>query len=148
MSFLRPLRRMVAVPLIMMALSLPTELAAETEDGAVMKPADALEWVTPNRIPFSYVWGDAKRGAHGEFVRFPAGFVSPVHHHSNAYHGVVIDGVLMNPMGRAESATRLPAGSYYFVPGGAVHTTRCVSEQDCLIYLHQDGPFDFVPTDQ
>jgi len=129
-------------------LALPAGAIAENETAAVMKPADTLEWVAPDRIPFSYVWGDFKQSAHGEFVRFPAGFVSPVHHHSNAYHGVIVEGVLMNPMGRAESAEQLPAGSYYFVPGNAVHTTRCVSDQDCIIYIHQDGPFDFVPVDQ
>ena len=133
---------------IVAALSVPTGGAAENEGVAVMKPADTLEWVAPNWIPSSYVWGDFTQGAHGEFVRFPAGFVSPVHHHSNPYHGVIVEGVLMNPMGRAESADHLPAGSYYFVPGNAVHTTRCVSEQDCVIYIHQNDPFDFVPADQ
>ncbi len=126
----------------------PVATATEPSSQPVMTAPVELEWVTPNRIPFAYVWGDATRSAHGEFVRFPAGFVSPVHHHSHAYHGVIIEGVLSNPMGRDETAKPLPAGSYYYVPAGAIHTTRCVSDQDCLIYLHQDGPFDFVPADQ
>ncbi len=128
-----PTSRFSAAFTIVAALSLPADAAAENEAAAVMKPANTLEWVAPNKIPFSYVWGDFKQDAHGEFVHFPAGFVSPVHHHSNGYHGVIIEGVLMNPMGRAESAENLPAGSYYFVPGDALHTTRCISDQDCVI---------------
>ena len=123
-----------------------SEVAAQPAKAAVISPAEKLQWTkNENGIPFVYVWGDASSGPHGEFVKFPAGFTTPLHTHTADYHGVVISGTLMNPMGDAETGPELRPGSYYFVPGGQKHRTKCVSETDCVFYLHQDAKFDFVP---
>ena len=57
---------------------------------------------------------------------------------------LVIEGVLQNPMGEAADAVSLPAGSAYFVPGGALHRTLCVSKTPCLFYVHQQASFDLI----
>ena len=41
-------------------------------------------------------YGDMAEGAHGTFVKMPAGFVSEVHTHSQDYYAVVIAGVMVN----------------------------------------------------
>ncbi len=119
--------------------------AQEAGDEVVLSPAADLEWVTNQRgASFSYPWKHAD-GRHGDVIRFPAGFDSGPHTHTAAYRGVVIQGVLMNPPERETTSVRLPAGSTWFVAGGAVHSTKCVSEQECMFYVHQKAAFDFKP---
>lgn len=117
--------------------------ALATEPGALMLPASQLDWQREGGPPFAQAWADAD-GSHGRFFRFPPEFASPLHIHTHDYHGVVIEGVLQNPMGDAAAAVSLPAGSAYFVPGGALHRTLCVSETPCLFYVHQQAPFDLI----
>ena len=119
---------------------------AENEQSATMTPADTLEWMQEGGPPFAEAWTDDD-GAHGRFVRFPPGFSSPIHIHSHDYHGIVVMGVMDNPMGDEDDAVDLPSGSAYFVPGKAVHKTRCVSDTPCLFYVHQNGPFDLIVQD-
>jgi len=120
--------------------------SARSGAGPVMSPAQMLKWIrNENGAQFAFVWGDAASGPHGEFVRFPAGFTTPLHMHSSDYHGVVIGGTLMNPMDDNSTGPELPAGSYYSVPGGRRHLTRCVSTVDCVFYIHQQAKFDFIP---
>lgn len=115
----------------------------ENERLATMTPADTLEWRQDGGPPFAEAWSD-KDGAHGRFVRFPAGFSSPAHIHTHDYHGIVVTGVMDNPMGGGDDAVDLPAGSAYFVPGKTVHKTRCVSDTPCLFCIHQKAAFDLI----
>jgi len=88
-------------------------------------------------------YGDLGKGAHGTFIRMPAGFVSPVHIHTEDYWGVVISGVAVNGPPGAEPV-QLPAGSYWFQKGGERHVTQCVSPNECLFFISQQGKFDYV----
>ena len=116
---------------------------ADDRQSATMTPADTLEWVQDGGPPFAVAWSDDD-GAHGRFVRFPPGFSSPIHTHSHDYHGIVVMGVMDNPMHDEDDAVDLPSGSAYFVPGKSVHTTRCISDTPCLFYVHQNAPFDLI----
>lgn len=90
-------------------------------------------------------FGDLSKGKHSTFIRMPAGFVSPVHTHTEDYYGVVIKGEAVN--GRpGEKDVRLPVGSYWFQRGEEAHITKCVSKTDCLFFITQPGKFDYVPT--
>ena len=128
--------------LIWVVLVSPTAIA-DNEQLATMTPADALEWSQEGGPPFAVAWSDDD-GAHGRFVRFPPGFSSPIHIHSHDYHGIVVKGVMDNPMGEEKDAIDLPPGSAYFVPGNSVHKTRCVSDMPCLFYVHQNAAFDLI----
>jgi len=37
----------------------------------------------------------------------------------------------------------LPAGSYYFQKGGERHVTKCISSNECVFFVSQNGKFDF-----
>jgi len=88
-------------------------------------------------------YGDLAHGAHGTFIRMPAGFSSPIHLHTEDYYGVVISGVGANGLpGAADTA--LPAGSYWFQKGGENHVTKCLSPTDCIFFISQPGKFDYV----
>ncbi len=114
-------------------------------DSIVLLPVSDLEWQTnPRGASFSYPWKE-EGGRHGDVVRFPPGFDSGPHTHTASYRGVVIQGELMNPAGRESTSVRLPPGSTWFVAGGVVHSTKCVSDQECMFYVHQEAGFDFTP---
>lgn len=90
-------------------------------------------------------YGDLAHGAHGTFIRMPAGFVSPVHIHTADYWGVVLSGVAVNTTPGGPDLA-LPVGSYWFQKGGEPHVTKCVSPNECLFFINQPAHFDYVLT--
>ena len=88
-------------------------------------------------------YGDLGHGPHGTSIRMPAGFVSPVHIHTEDYWGVVISGVAINGV-PGSSDVPLPAGSYWFQKGGERHVTKCISPNECLFFISQQGKFDYL----
>ena len=89
-------------------------------------------------------FGDLAHGAHGTFIKMPAGFVSPIHTHTTDYYGVVISGVGANGLpGSAD--VPLPVGSYWFQKGGERHVTKCLSPNECIFFINQPAKFDYLP---
>ena len=88
-------------------------------------------------------YGDLARGAHGTFIKMPAGFVSPVHTHTEDYWGVVISGVAANGIPGSKDIP-LPVGSYWFQKGGEAHVTKCLSPNECIFFISQNGKFDYI----
>jgi beta-alanine degradation protein BauB len=90
-------------------------------------------------------YGDPTLGAHGTFLKMPGGFVSPAHTHSSDYWAVVISGIAANgPPGSTD--VPLPVGSYWYQKGGEVHVTKCLTPNECLFFISQQAPFDFIPS--
>ncbi len=113
----------------------------------VVKPAETLEFQKINpAIAMAHAYGDRSKGSHGSFGTFPAEFITPMHTHSGAYHGVVIEGMMTNPFAGEASAPLMRPGSYWYVAAGAEHATACVSKTPCKFYFYADGAFDFTPT--
>jgi len=88
-------------------------------------------------------YGDLAHGAHGTFIKMPAGFASKVHTHTEDYWGVVISGVGVNEKPGAPDVA-LPVGSYWFQKGGERHVTKCISPNECIFFINQSGKFDYV----
>ena len=88
-------------------------------------------------------YGDLAHGAHGTFIKMPAGFSSKVHTHTEDYWGVVISGVAVNQKPGAPDVA-LPVGSYWFQKGGERHVTKCISPNECIFFINQGGKFDYV----
>lgn len=114
----------------------PVATAAGTVDYQNINPA----------IQMGGAYGNLSATAHGTFGKFPANFITPVHTHTFAYHGVVIGGTMTNPFGAKGEAnpTQMASGSYWYVPAGMPHATACVSDEPCQFYFHSDGGFDFT----
>ena len=89
-------------------------------------------------------FGDLSKGAHSTFVKLPAGFVSSLHTHSEDYYGVVISGVVANEVSGAVKDRALAPGSYWFQKGKANHVTKCLSANECVVFITQPGKFDYV----
>jgi hypothetical protein len=98
---------------------------------------------THGELSAAPAYGDLGHGAHGTFIKMPAGFVSPVHTHTEDYWGVVISGVAVNGVPGSPDV-QLPVGSYWFQKGGERHVTKCVSPNECIFFISQRGKFDYV----
>ena len=80
--------------------------------------AEDLKWVAlpDSPVKMSVVWGDPAAGAFGAFLKFPAGFEAPLHHHTADHHVVVVSGTaILAPEG--EAAKRLGPGSTFTFTG-------------------------------
>ena len=88
-------------------------------------------------------YGDLAHGAHGTFIKMPAGFVSRIHVHTEDYWGVVISGVAVNGVPGGTDVA-LPVGSYWFQKGGERHITKCISPNECILFISQNGKFDYI----
>lgn len=98
-------------------------------------------------IKMATAYGDRAKGAHGSFGQFPANFITPMHTHSGAYHGIVVKGTMTNPFAGETTPPEMAAGSYWYVPANAVHATACVSDTPCEFYFYADSAFDFHPSE-
>ncbi len=127
-------------------------LAASTDQPSTSTPVTQLHYgatgVTDGahgELNAAAAFGDLAHGQHGTFIKMPAGFVSPLHTHTEDYWGVVISGVAVN--GKPGSAdVQLPVGSYWFQKGGEPHITKCISPNECIFFINQNGKFDYIPT--
>jgi quercetin dioxygenase-like cupin family protein len=134
-----------------LALALPAraQVAAPAEPIApsMMAPS-AVEWVeiVPG-VRFAAVYGAWDKEAHGKLISIDAGIRTPMHVHSGAYHGIVVEGIVTNPYAGEEGEVGMGPGTYWYVPGGAPHITACVSEEPCLFYTYADGAWDIAVRD-
>jgi hypothetical protein len=116
----------------------------------VFMPPGDLKWgdLNPTGAPgvkIADVWGDHTKSGFGAFLRFPAGFLAPLHTHTNAIKLVVISGTyIQTPEGKAEH--RMGPGSYVFQPGGTYkHISACDKASECLLFIQSTGKFDLKP---
>jgi beta-alanine degradation protein BauB len=135
------------------ALALAASVAiAGSEDQSRSLPVTQLQYGSTGvsdgvhgEVKAAAAYGDSSRGAHGTFLKTPAGFASPVHTHTNDEWGVIVSGVAANGK-PGDPDLALPAGSYFFQKAGEPHVTKCLSSNECIIFLSQPGKYDFVPT--
>lgn len=88
-------------------------------------------------------YGDLQHGAHGTFIKMPAGFVSDIHIHTGEYYAVVISGVGVNGLPGSKDIP-LPVGSYWSQKGGERHVTKCISPNECIFFISQSVKFDEI----
>lgn len=116
-----------------------------------LMPQPDLTWeTTPEGVAFAALNGNRFEESYMAMVRLPAGLVSPVHVKTAGMFGLVISGemVHMQDVQDAGAAPVLTAGDYYEIPAGLPHLSKCVSTTDCVTFLYQDGPFDFLPIEE
>ena len=114
-------------------------------DGSVSIPVTALKFESTGNGPTkaAQAYGDRYNGAHGSFVKLPAGFTSPPHTHTEDYYAVVISGVIAHGS-EGEPDVPLATGSYWFQKGKERHVTKCLSTNECVFFQSQAGKADFL----
>jgi hypothetical protein len=131
---------------------LAAAVLAQGSGQPVFMPSADLKWadLDPKGVPgikIVDVWGDHTKSGYGAFLIFPAGFLSPLHTHTNDIKIVVVSGTYTQaPEGKATA--RLGPGSYAFQPGGSYkHISGCDKASECLLFIESTGPFDLLPVD-
>ncbi|GEN98171.1 hypothetical protein NSE01_00040 [Novosphingobium sediminis] len=120
------------------------------EGPSVSTPADKISFFNSGvktekgELQAGPAYGDLQHGRHGTFIHMPAGFVSPVHTHTEDYFAVVIKGTGANQLPGGKIIP-LPVGSYWFQKGEEAHVTQCLSKEPCVFFIVQPGKFDYVP---
>ncbi len=93
------------------------------------------------------LWGDPATGAYGAYQQYPAGSASPLHSFSTDQRIVMIQGATLHwtEEETIEDAMRKPIGAYMIMPAGVEHYAACEADgNDCIVFVAQDGPFDFT----
>lgn len=107
-------------------------------------PKDALKW-TDAGIPgvsTAVVHGDMAKGASHFYLKYPAGFASPLHHHSADHYATTVSGSLSLTANGKEH--RLGPGSFFAFTGKASHVARCAGPEACVMFIDARGPWDVV----
>jgi uncharacterized protein YjlB len=127
-------------------------LATAADTGQIENvPQNQLKWETTKEgVGFAPLQGERYEEAYMAMVRLPAGLVSPAHIKSANMYGLVVSGTIANIAIGADPSTEvaLPTGSYYKIPAGLAHVSKCISDVDCVTFLYQDGKFDFLLVEQ
>jgi mannose-6-phosphate isomerase-like protein (cupin superfamily) len=112
--------------------------------GAVIRPSGDLAW-SPAGVPgvsTAVVQGDLSNGPSRFYLKYAAGFVAPVHHHSPDHFVTTVSGQLVLVIDGTEH--RLAPGSYFALTGKAKHGARCEGGEDCVMFIDALGPWDVV----
>ena len=122
----------------------PATLAAKKSREDVVWPADAIKWEA-GPIKGTHVaklWGDwTKGGPFGNLIKFDAGLMHPLHHHTQGLRIVIVSGTLVyHPEGGNE--TKLGPGSYLYE--NQKHVSGCTKDADCVFFMTANDKFDLI----
>lgn len=118
---------------------------ASAGKGAVVVPAAKLAW-TAGAIPgvgTAVVAGDLATGPSRFYLKYAAGLVTPLHHHSADHFVTTVAGELVLVVDGVEH--RLAPGSYFALTQKAAHVARCEGASDCVMFIDARGAWDVVP---
>ena len=124
-------------------LAISTSVPARQPSTVVVPQAD-VKWADAGvkGVSVAAVDGDMKKGGSHFYLRYAAGLVTPLHHHSADHQVVTISGNLVLVVDGKEH--RLTPGSYFAFRGKAPHSARCEGSQDCVMFIDARGPWDVV----
>jgi quercetin dioxygenase-like cupin family protein len=120
---------------------------ARAADKAVVWSASDLKWVDNPAMKGAaqaVLWGDPAKGAYGMMRKVPGGTKLGLHTHAHDQRAVMISGSIEFNM-EGEPKKAVGAGSYLFIPGGAVHDATCKAGADCVYFEESSGAADFKP---
>lgn len=88
------------------------------------------------------VSGDMEKGASRFYLKYPAGFVSPSHHHTSDHYVTVISGTIVLTFDGKDH--KLGPGSYFELTGKAAHVAKVEGKEEAVFFIQADGPWDVV----
>ena len=130
-------------PILAFATVLAPAIALAAESAA-SQPASNLKWVNAGvpGVETAVVRGDMKAGASHFYLKYPAGFAAPLHHHSPDHYATTVSGQLVLIVDGKEQ--RMPPGSYFAFVKKAKHAARCEGTEPCVMFIGARGPWDVV----
>jgi len=135
--------RPLALGLLVGVFGLAHAVRAGSTGGATLVTPAALKWSENSNRPGAWqsiVEGDPKTGPSHLFLKYAKTFDGGPHHHTSDHGGYVLSGTLLLTVDGKES--RLPAGSFFWIPGGKVHSVRC--DPECVQAIDVRGKWDAI----
>lgn len=133
------------LPMLFVASGTMYAQKKSTKKPMAVVPSD-LQWTSVpdfDGIWFSVLSGNPETGPYKMFTKIKAGTKFPLHYHSSDDWGVVVQGTFYyQPKDGTE--TRLPSGSFFFIPGKSHHTSGTLEGEDVILYEEGSGKSDFV----
>jgi len=119
--------------------------SAQGAGKAVVAGKSDLKWMDMGipGVAAATVEGDMKKGASHFFLKYPAGLVTPLHHHSPDHYVTVLSGNLVLVVDGKDHP--VPPGSFFALTGKKPHAARCEGKEDCVMSVDARGPWDVVP---
>ena len=129
------------------AVAFPLTASAQTMDHTIVSPQDIKWGKAPPSIPpgaeAAVLYGDpAKEGMFAFRLKFPKGYRIPPHTHPKPEIVTVISGTFRLGMGEVSDPTTakvLPAGSFFVMSPGMVHTA--FADEETVVQLNTTGPW-------
>ena len=108
-------------------------------------PNEKLEWKDAG-VPGVWtaaVAGDMAKTPSRFYLKYKAGLVTPLHHHSADHYVTTVSGNLVLVADGKENS--LAPGSYFSLTEKQPHVARWEGSADCVMFILADGPWDVVP---
>ena len=117
--------------------------AGEAGKSVVLAKAD-LKWkpMGNSGVASAVVSGDMDKGPCRFFLKYPAGLVTPKHHHTANHHVTVVSGTITLTVG--DKQHRLGPGSYFMLADRAMHVAKVEGNEEAVFFIQADGPWDVV----
>ena len=117
--------------------------AGEIGKSVVLSKAD-LKWQAMGNsgVAAAPVSGDMEKGPCRFFLKYPAGLVTPMHHHTADHHVTVISGSITLSAGGKDH--RLGPGDYFMLADRAAHIAKVEGNEPAVFFIQADGPWDVV----
>ena len=132
---------MYAVVLSLSALLLVT-VPARAESTLVMTKAD-LKWKDMgNGIAAAPVSGDMAKGESRFFLKYPAGLVTPNHHHDADHYVTLVLGAITLTVAGKEYP--LGPGDYFALTDKQPHVAKVEGSEEAVFFIQADGPWNVV----
>jgi quercetin dioxygenase-like cupin family protein len=138
------MHRLIPAATAAVAIFTSAPLVAAAAGTAKAIPATDLQWKDAGvaGVSSALVDGHMGKGASHFFLKYAAGFVAPLHHHTADHHVALVSGTLVLVIDGKEH--RLTPGSYFVFKGKAKHAARCEGSQDCVMFSDARAPWDVV----
>ena len=132
---------MYAVVLSLSALLL-VAVPARAESTLVMTKAD-LKWKDMgNGIAAAPVSGDMAKGKSRFFLKYPAGLVTPNHHHDADHYVTLVSGAVTLTVAGKEYP--LGPGDYFALTDKQPHVAKVGGSEEAVFFIQADGPWNVV----
>jgi mannose-6-phosphate isomerase-like protein (cupin superfamily) len=131
------------VAIAAVVLSTAFASAGEIAKTAVLSKAD-LKWKMMGNagVAAAPVSGDMEKGPSRFFLKYPAGLVTPLHHHSANHHVVVVSGSITLTVGGKDYL--LGPGAYFTLADKAPHVAKVEGKEEAVFFIEAEGPWDVV----
>ena len=141
--------RKVLVLTCLLAVIAGLSVYVSAQGRAMERPVSQMKWepaAPGSPLQISVLWGDRAKGPeYAMLLKMPAGSEAGWHSHTGAYHAVAVSGIWVHTSSKEGKPIELPPGGFVTQPGKTVHNDSCKGPSECVIFIHQHTPGDFIP---